>query len=84
MKVKVWCDICEGVPVRTRICFHCAGAGYILQDLYELDLNQDLPENPYIEEWNRDDLDENVTAKIYHEAQMDMRKERFRRVKGLK
>lgn len=77
MKVKVWCEGCSGTGFRNTCV--CEGKGYTLKDLYELDQNQDLPENPYYVLSEAYPVFQNALWKVSEVARQINRSERWLR-----
>ena len=97
MKVKVWCESCKGSGRvlcegwngkgwnKVVICKECEGKGYIDKDLYELDTNQDLPNNPHVDQDAKDSCwPDSPYEEVYSHSQQDMINAGWRKVKNAK
>ena len=63
----------------------CPVCGTTLQDLYELDPNQDLPENPHVDQDAKDSCwPDSPYEGVYRLAQQDMVNAGWRKVKNAK
>ena len=84
MKVKVWCEECQGeiatftILHNGQFCKVCKGNGYIEKELVELDPNQDLPKAYYATRKKRPWVS---TYDVETEAQQEMLRAGFRKVK---
>ena len=95
--IKVSCETCKGSGCsfcegwhgeswhKIVRCLECKGEGHTLKDLYELDIDQGLPENPHVDiEAKERNWPDSPYEEVYSQSQQDMIKAGWRKVKNAK